>query len=124
MPDEGIIILDPQVYEQVVKLIEPKLVPPECDISILLREMGRQTVTDLIVENHGNFMSSSETREHLEVVVRNSRSTMERDERTVGAVGEVAHDFVPCFAWLAGRRNVERNFSLKNVGSGHLRYGR
>jgi hypothetical protein len=120
MPDEGIIVLDPQVYEEVVKLIKPKLIPPERNISIFLWEMSRQTVTDLIVENYGDVMGSSEAGEHLEVVVGNSWSTMERYERTVGAVGEIAYNFVPCLAWLAGRRNVERNFSLKNIGSGHL----
>jgi hypothetical protein len=54
--------------------------------------------------------------------VTNPRSTMKRDEWAVSAVNEVAHDFVPCLARLAGRWNIERNLALNNFGGGHFRW--
>jgi len=44
---------------------------------------------------------------------------MEHDERTVSAVGEIAHNFVPSFAWLSRGCDVELNLAFNNFEGGH-----
>jgi len=39
---------------------------------------------------------------------------MDHDERTVSAVGEIAHNFVPSFAWLSRGCDVELNLAFNN----------
>jgi hypothetical protein len=73
--------------------------------------MSRSSTADLIVKNDWGAIEFIKFRELDHVVVAHSRSAVYRDEGSAGG-GELAHDFVPGFAWLAGGWDVEGDGSF------------
>jgi hypothetical protein len=94
LPDEIVVILNPEMLEQVVEFCEKELDGPELAISQLLGQVGGVANPELVIHYHGNLVGDGEKAHGSDIVVGCSWPAMQTDQRTDARL-EVSEDGVP-----------------------------
>ena len=77
IPQEIEIVLDFEVFEEVVEFGDEEGDGPELDVTVLFGEMGRHSAADLVVEDNGDFIFGPEVGEGEHVIVNDAWTSME-----------------------------------------------
>ena len=119
IPQEIEIVVDFEVFEEIVEFGDEERDGPESDIALLFGEMGRHSTADLVVEDDGDFIFGPEVGEGEHVIVDDAWTAMEDDQGTVFLIGEISVDLVPSLGGLTGARDDEVNLASNKALSGH-----
>ena len=101
LAQEGVVVLDAEVAEEVVELVQEELLRPErSGIARLLREVRRVPVPELVVEHDGDPVDRAEIDHGQDVVVRGPRPTVDGDDWRLVLL-EIPVHLIPCLAGLS-----------------------
>jgi hypothetical protein len=119
IPQKIEIVLDFEVFEEVVEFGDEELDGPELDVTLLFGDMGRHSAADLVVEDDGDLVLGPEVGEGEHVIVNDTWTSMEDNQGSVFLVGEVTVDLVPGLGSLPGARHDEIDLAGGEAFSGH-----
>lgn len=100
------------MIKEVVELINKELYSPEVCVSVLLLEVRRASITELIIHYHRYVVKARELGEDVKVIVGSARTTVKYYKWCVLGMGKSTIHFVPSLAGLACSRDVKIGFAF------------